>query len=81
MNNKDQINIYNYFGSGDDPIYQKVANLEKEDSVNLGKYKVFLNHLGIYEVSNEEEHVGFDSAERCYKFIQRKDSQEVFINI
>lgn len=66
----EQNTIYDYLDKGNDPIYQKLMQLENGDSIVLEGIEVELNVFGLYEVSSSTYfHEGFSDLDRCYKFI------------
>lgn len=64
-----QNTIYDYLGNENDPVYQKILQLDKGDSVALEDAEVSLNMHGLYEVSTEEYHEPFSDAGSCYRFV------------
>jgi len=64
-----QNTIYDYLGNDNDPVYQKIRQLNKGDVVALDDAEVSLNIHGIYEVSTEEYHEPFSDLNSCYRFV------------
>lgn len=64
-----QNTIYDYLGNDNDPLYQKIRQLNKGDVVALDDAEVSLNIHGIYEVSTEEYHEPFSDLNSCYEFV------------
>ena len=64
-----QNTIYDYLGNESDPIYQKITQLSKGESVLLEDAEISLNINGLYEVSTDEYHEPFSDLNSCYRFV------------
>lgn len=68
-----QIQLYEYLGISNDPIFNQIKDLKKKGSVKVQLPEflliITLNSWGIYEVSNEEFHESFSQINDCYEFV------------
>ncbi|MEK3909657.1 hypothetical protein [Oceanobacillus sp. FSL W7-1309] len=64
-----QVMIYEYLGTEEDPVFTKISDLDRGKSIELEDMELSLNSFGLYEVSNEFFHEGFNDIMSCYKFI------------
>lgn len=64
-----QVMIYEYLGRDDDPVYKKISNLNKGETIVLDEMNLSLNSFGLYEISTENEHECFSDMMECYQFI------------
>ncbi|WP_413362269.1 hypothetical protein [Lysinibacillus sp. 3P01SB] len=65
MNN---INIYEIIGLQDDPIYQRLEQLQLDEEIQIEDHIVRLTDK-FYEVENEDVHLGFKDKLCCYEFL------------
>jgi len=64
----DNINIYEIIGLQDDPVYQKLEQLQLDEEIQIDAHKVRLTDK-FYEVENDEVHLGFKDKVGCYQFL------------
>jgi len=64
-----QNTIYDYLGNDNDPVYQKITQLNRGESAALEDAQVSLNIHGLYEVSTDESHEPFSDVGSCYRFV------------
>ena len=64
-----QVMIYEYLGTEEDPVFTKISDLDKGKSIEFEDMELSLNSFGLYEVSNEFLHEGFSDMYACYKFV------------
>lgn len=68
-----QIQLYEYLGINNDPIFNQIKDLKKRGSMKVQLPEsvliITLNSWGIYEVSNEELHESFSQINDCYEFV------------
>lgn len=65
----EQTNIYDLLGESVDPVYKKLSNLKKGESLIHKNINISLNEFDLYEVSNEYCHEGFGDVMKCYRFV------------
>ncbi|WP_431030038.1 hypothetical protein [Lysinibacillus sp. LZ02] len=64
----DNINIYEIIGLHDDPVYQKLEQLQPDDEILIDAHTVRLTDK-FYEVENDDVHLGFKDKIGCYQFL------------
>lgn len=62
----EQINIYQFLGKVNDPIYVKILNLKEGETVDLGGVNVTLNSNGLYELETDNHHECFRTKKQLY---------------
>lgn len=62
----EQINIYQFLGKINDPIYVKILNLKEGETVDLGGVNVTLNSNGLYELESDNHHECFRTKKQLY---------------
>lgn len=62
----EQINIYQFLGKVNDPIYVKILNLKEGETVDLGGVNVTLNSNGLYELETDNHHKCFRTKKQLY---------------
>jgi len=62
----EQINIYQFLGKVNDPIYVKILNLKEGETVDLGGVNVTLNSNGLYELESDNHHECFRTKKQLY---------------
>lgn len=77
MQPENQFNIFDYFESETDPLYQMLEKLEIDQPVQFGPYHVVLNSNQIYEIWNDEVHEGKGTLEKCYRFISDNINNDI----
>lgn len=66
----EQMNLYDYFGKEEDPLFVTVSNINKGETLSIGEHEITLNPYGIYEISSRDEvHESKGSLEACYKYL------------
>ena len=66
---ENQITIYDYFDIEDDPLYQTLVLLKRNEKVSIGHVEVCLNRNGIYEITSSQIHEGTSSLFKCYDYL------------
>ncbi|MFF5994812.1 hypothetical protein AAGS61_08615 [Lysinibacillus sp. KU-BSD001] len=64
----DNLNIYEIIGLHDDPVYQKLEQLQPDDEILIDAHTVRLTDK-FYEVENDDVHLGFKDKIGCYQFL------------
>ncbi|MFD2133309.1 hypothetical protein ACFSKI_19020 [Pseudogracilibacillus auburnensis] len=67
----EQTHIYDYLGAIEDPIFNKISNLEVGKVVDLGGVTVLLNQFGLYEVETGISHDCFRSKKQVYEGVSK----------
>ena len=62
----EQINIYQFLGKVNDPIYVKILNLKEGETVDLGGVNVTLDSNGIYVLESDNDHKCFRTKKQLY---------------
>lgn len=62
----EQINIYQFLGKVNDPIYVKILYLKEGETVDLGGVNVTLNSNGLYELESDNHHECFRTKKQLY---------------
>ena len=61
------INLFEELGIESDPIYQKIANLQTGDVIEIDGIQIRRNKF--YEIENDYEHTPFNSLISCYRHV------------
>lgn len=61
------INLFEELGIESDPIYQKIANLQTGDAIEIDGIQIRRNKF--YEIENDYEHTPFKSLISCYRHV------------
>jgi hypothetical protein len=62
----EQIMIYDYLGSNDDPVYEKLSKLKNGESFVMDGLNVSHNEFGLYEIATENTHDCYGNMTECY---------------
>lgn len=62
--------IYDYLNIDEDPLFQLISDLKKDEIVTLGKIEVYYNLHGLYEVVTPESHESSVSVQKCYELVK-----------
>ena len=61
------INLFEELGIELDPIYQKIANLQTGDAIEIDGIQIRRNKF--YEIENDYEHTPFKTLISCYRHV------------
>lgn len=63
------LNIYDFIGVDNDPIYASIMNLKKGQQVIHKGTTITLNNFGLYEVFTVDTHDAYTNMDRCYQAV------------
>lgn len=61
------INLFEELGVESDPIYQKIANLQTGEAIEIDGIQIRRDKF--YEIENDYEHTPFKSLISCYRHV------------
>lgn len=61
------MNLFEVLGVEADPVYQKIANLQLGDAIEIDGIQVRLHKF--YEIENDYEHTPFKTLISCYRHV------------
>lgn len=61
------MNLFEVLGVEADPVYQKIANLQSGDAIEIDGIQVRLHKF--YEIENDYEHTPFKTLISCYRHV------------
>lgn len=64
----EQLNLYDVLGKEEDPLYQSLKSLNEEEEIKIDSFTIQKSKL--YEVKNDEIHIGFKDVDCCYDFLK-----------
>ncbi|MUV38144.1 hypothetical protein JNUCC1_02233 [Lentibacillus sp. JNUCC-1] len=66
-----QMHVYEYLGIENDPLYNKIAELEVNQSIQIPEtnMQITKNRFGMYEIVSTEQHECYSSAQSLYEQI------------
>ncbi len=65
----EQINLYDYLGVEDDPIYIMLSRLKNGYTVVFEDVHVTKNDFGLFELASNQLHEVFSDIRSCYKYV------------
>lgn len=67
----EQTNIYQYLGEMNDPIFNKISQLELGQTIDLGGVMVSLNTNGLYELETSFYHECYSTKKQLYDGVSK----------
>ena len=61
------MNLFEELGVESDPVYQKIANLQNGDVIEIDGIQIRRNKF--YEIENDYEHTPFKTLISCYRHV------------
>ncbi len=59
--------IYDYLGINQDPLLQKLKRMKKGQQIVIGELTIYLNKLGLFEISSENYEECCSNVTKCYQ--------------
>lgn len=63
----EQLNLYDYIGSNNDPVFKQISKMESGQLLKLGGVTITLTRYEFYEISTVYSHECCASLEKCYE--------------
>ncbi len=63
--------LYDYLNKEEDPLFQTIIKVDKENRAYIGQYEISINQSDLYEILSVEEHIPAWSIDDCYKKIKQ----------
>ncbi|SET01245.1 hypothetical protein SAMN05421676_102340 [Salinibacillus kushneri] len=73
----EQVDIYEYFGTESDPLFQEINQLENGGYIELEQGIIRKNELGIYEIETEDIHEASKSPVKVYEKLAEMINEKI----